>query len=81
VSVSYSAFEAQYDGDDVSAFVKRSGLDERVWVPSIDGLSIAESECMSSTSLRRVKEYVESRCPEGKWVKVQNEDGVSWEYQ
>lgn len=57
--------------------IGRSGLDDRVWVPSIPGLDVIDSEGMSSTSLRRVKAYVESKVGEGTWVRM--EDG-SFEY-
>lgn len=86
MSISYSAFQDMMGDREASiAVVTRSGLDDRVWVPTIDGYSVGESECMSSTSIRRVKEYVEWRCSDldCKWVKVKDEDGkiASWEYQ
>lgn len=69
------------EGD--AAKVYRSGLDDRVWVPTIPGLPVADSECMSSTSLRRVKAYVEESMPEGKgtWTRqVDDKGNSSWEY-
>lgn len=66
------------DPDEWTATVYRSGLDDRVWVPTIPGLPVAASECMSATSLRRVKAYVEEKAPDGGvWVKIA--DGA-WEY-
>lgn len=72
--------EPASEGD--PARVYRSGLDDRVWVPTIPGETVADSECMSSTSLRRVKEYVEERMPQGgTWTKVSDDNGKSaWEY-
>lgn len=72
------AIESQGD----PARVYRSGLDDRVWVPTIPGQAVADSECMSSTSLRRVKAYVEECMPEGgTWTKHVDGNGKSaWEY-
>lgn len=60
------------------ASVYRSGLDDKVWVPTIPGQPVATSEAMAATSLRRVKAYVEQKAPaEGVWKKLP--DGA-WEY-
>lgn len=61
-----------------TAMVYRSGLDDRVWVPTIPGNPVGTSECMASTSLRRVKAYVEGQAPAvGTWVRTEDD---SWEY-
>lgn len=62
------------------ASVYRSGLDDKVWVPTIPGQPVATSEAMAATSLRRVKAYVEQKAPGpgGVWTKLP--DGGGWEY-
>lgn len=65
------------DDDRDDGLVFRSPLDERVWMCNIPDVDVATG-LQASTSLRRVKAYVESKCdggqgtwklsPEGTWA-------------
>jgi hypothetical protein len=64
------------DYDD-NASVFRSAVDERVWMCNIPDTDVATG-LQASTSLRRMKAYVEEECGTGGWwVRV----GDEWEYR
>lgn len=62
--------------EDPTCSVFRSEIDDGVWMCNIPFFDIATG-IQASTSLRKIKAYVESKTDPGYWYKT--EDG-SWEY-
>lgn len=57
------------DENNTDACIFRSPIDGRVWVPCMEGgFAVVENEACSSTSLRRVKAYIEEKMGEGTWT-------------
>lgn len=79
MSISYSTFEEMYAGDDEDTVnVFRSSIDDRVWMCNIPVVDVATG-LQASTSLRRIKAYVEEiQGSGGTWAKI---DSENWEYR
>jgi hypothetical protein len=79
MSISYSAFEAMYQGgDEDTAHVFRSSVDARVWMCNIPIVDVATG-LQGSTSIRRIKAYVEEiHGSGGTWTQT---DSENWQYE
>jgi hypothetical protein len=64
------------DGTFTGAFLTRSNIDPRVWVPHIPDTDIDTSE-NNAGGIRKVKAYVEQKVGPGRWERA---DG-GWEYR